>query len=128
MVQVTAARGWEFDVERGPNCLFVCPSRPNEEPSSRGPLCDEIWALLEKTLNQRLVLDLSKIGALDDELIAQLAQLHRRIVERDGMMRLCGLSAHDEKRLAGSELEEQIAHYCSREAALMGQTRAPRPR
>jgi anti-anti-sigma regulatory factor len=128
MVQVSAVHGWDLEVDRGPDWLFVCPRPLTKDTTDRGLMADQVWALLEQSLTHRLVLELGDIGRLDDRLIEQLLQLQQRIHANEGIMRLCGLSAENVRLLQGHKLEGQITHYCSREAAVMGQERPSRPR
>jgi anti-anti-sigma regulatory factor len=128
MVLVTTARGWDFEVDRGPDWLFIV-ARPIEGHADGSPtLAEQVWGLLEQTLTHRLVIDLSQIDRLDEKLIEQLAWLNHRIHAQDGMMRICGLSPKDEALLREHDVEGHIAHYCDREAAVMGQDRPRQPR
>src|SRR5262245_34919438 len=94
MTQVTLARGWDLEVERGPDWLFVRP-QCSGSAADAPPLADEVWALLEKSLTHRLVLELDDIDLLTSHLIGQLMWLRKRIHSHDGIMRLCGLSAYN---------------------------------
>lgn len=128
MVQVTVAQGWDLEVERGPDWLFVRP-RPTGVSGDEAPsLGEQIWGLLERTLMHRLVLELGEINRLDDELIAQIVWLQGRVHEHDGILRVCGLSAENEKRLCAAVKGGQIPLYCDREAAVMCQDRPRLPR
>jgi hypothetical protein len=123
MVQVSLARGWDLEVERGPDCLFVRP-RPIETGAVGAPsLALQVWALLEQTLTHRLVLELDEIGQLESELIEQLIWLQNRIHSHDGMMRVCGLSSGNQKLLRRVDCEGHFPCYRDREQAVMGHPR-----
>src|SRR5262245_33284977 len=92
MVQVSFARGWDLDVERGPDWLFVHPHCASPDVAGTASLGEHLWALLEQNFSHRLVLELSDIGQLTSQLVSQLLWLEKRIHGRDGMLRLCGLS------------------------------------
>ena len=58
MVQI--AHGWELDVERGPDWLFVRPHGLSHDPlefveADSPDLADEVWSLVEKYFTRRLV-------------------------------------------------------------------------
>jgi anti-anti-sigma regulatory factor len=128
MVLVTVARGWDLEVDRGPDWLFVRP-RPIEGSAGDSPtLAEQVWGLLEQTLIHRLVLDLSEIDRLDSKLIDQLLWLQKRIHAHEGIMRVCGLSSQNEQVLRDHPDAGQIAHYRDREAAVMCQDRPRQPR
>ena len=111
MVPVSAVHGWDLEVDRGPDWLFVCPRLVAANRADRGLLASQVWALLEQTLTHRLVLELGEIDRLDDTLIEQLLELQERIHAQQGIMRLCGLSAENQRILQGHKLECHIAHY-----------------
>jgi anti-anti-sigma factor len=128
MVQVTRARGWDLDVERGPDSLFVHPYRLEDDATLAPALAEQIWALLEQNLTHRLVLELNDIGHLNSHLIGELVWLHKRIHSHDGMMRICGLSSNNEKVLEQCHLSGYLPHFRNREEAVMGQPRPKQPR
>jgi hypothetical protein len=128
MVPVTVAQGWDLEVERGPDWLFVCPRSTGNPGDDAPPLGEQVWGLLERTLMHRLVLELGEIKHLDQELIAQIVWLQKRVHAHDGILRVCGLSAENEKRLCAAVSGGQIPLYCDREAAVMCQDRPRLPR
>ena len=128
MVQVSLARGWDLEVDRGPDWLFVRPLPLGDSRTDLPSLAEQVAALLEQTLVHRLVLDLSTIDRFDAELIDQLCRLHQRIHAAEGLMRVCGLSPVNEQLLRKHDRAGLIAHYCDREAAVMGEDRPRQPR
>jgi anti-anti-sigma factor len=123
MVQISLARGWHLEVERGPDWLFV---RPRHSPASAlgaPSLEEQVWALLERNFTHRLVLELEDVEYLDSHLIGELVRLEQRIVSHDGMMRICGLSSGNQDLLRQCELDGRFPGFRDREEAVMG----PRP-
>ena len=80
-VMVQAAAGWELDVERGPDWLFVRPRLANAQASDTPQLAEEIWALLEQNFSRRLVLEMDQVPLLYSHLIGQLVWLYKRRVD-----------------------------------------------
>jgi anti-anti-sigma regulatory factor len=127
MVQAYAVPGWHFEVDRGPDWLFVRP-RPLGADASSAELGEQLWSLLEQSLTHRLVLELADVDRLDAKLVKQLLWLREQIQGHDGILRLCGLSAQNEAFLRTYDHSGSIAHYGDRESAVMGQDSPRRPR
>jgi len=126
MLQI--APGWQLEVERGPDWLFVRIRRPDTEADDSPPLADRIWWLLEEHFTRRLVLELDELDVLCSYLIGQLVLLHKRIAVGGGMLRLCGLSENNRQVLRFVRLENCFPVYPDRHAAVMGQAVPRRPR
>lgn len=127
MVQVSRARGWDLEVERGPDWLFVRPHQPGDAPAESGSLAEQVWSMLEQSMTHRLVLELGEID-LDSRLIEQLDWLHKRIQSHDGLMRICGLSLENAALLDDYGLAVHFPHYRDREDAVMGHALPIKPR
>ena len=120
MVQVSLARGWDLEVDRGPDCLFVRP-RPLETGAvASAALGEQIWALLEQSLIHRLVLELDEVGPVESGLSGQLTWLHNQVHGHDGLMRICGLSPGNQELLRQCSLSDHFPCYRDREEAVMG--------
>ena len=136
MAQATiVGSGWDFEVERGPDWLFVRPRRlfGGSESVSAGDggaasFAEQIWTLLEQQFTHRLVLELGEIDRLDSELVGELESLHKRIHAHDGLMRVCGLTAAHDDVLHAGRLSGHFPRYETREAAVMGHARPRQPR
>ncbi len=89
---VEIAPGWESDVDRGPDWLFVKLKPQGFGAVDTPELAEPLWKLLEQHSLHRLVLELDNIEVLFSHLIGQLVLLHKRIAIQGGTMRLCGLS------------------------------------
>lgn len=128
MVQVPLARGWELDVERGPDWLFVRPRCSEEGVGSELELAEHLWLLLEQNLTHRMVLELNAIDRLTPALVEQLVSLQKRIHAREGTLRICSLSDANASLLDKSAWSSLLPHFCDREAAVMGYARPRQPR
>jgi len=114
------ASGWQYDLERGPECLFVRLRSDDPNADAEPPLAQQLWSVLDEHLTYRLVLELDQIELLHSFLIGQLLLLGRRLHAQGGMLRLCGLSAHNRLALAALQLEDQLPTYKNRFDAVVG--------
>jgi hypothetical protein len=126
MVHVSIAHGWEFEVERGPDWLFVRPRRPAKASPDSSVFADQVWLILEQHFSHRVVLEMGEVGRLDARLIDQLLELYDRIHAHDGMMRICGLSSGNQELLKKRQLEGRFPRFQDREEAVMGRPCWPR--
>ena len=122
------APGCELEVERGPGWLLVRIANLDPAELASPSLAERVWSVLQQHFTYRLVLELDQIRLLTSCLIAQLVQLHRRIDEHGGVMRLCGLSPHNRKVLQTCHLNERFMPYQDRQEAVMGCERPRQPR
>jgi anti-anti-sigma factor len=122
------APGCDLDVERGPDWLLVRVASLDPAEPDTPPLADRVWHLLQQHFTYRLVLELDQVRLLTSRLIAQLVQLHRRIEEHSGVMRLCGLSPQNREILHTCRLDERLAPYEDRQAAVMAREYPRQPR
>jgi anti-anti-sigma factor len=119
------AHGWELDVERGPDWLFV---RPQGLPADgdQTALAEQVWSLLERNFSRRLVLELDRVDAIRSALIGQLVWLHKRIHAGGGTMRLTGLTASGYDTLRICRLDDRFPNYSNRAEAVLGSKPKPR--
>ena len=122
------ASGCDLDVERGPDWLMVRVANLDSAEPDAPPLAERIWRVLQQHFTYRLVLELNEVRLLTSRLIAQLVQLHRRIEEHSGVMRLCGLSQENREVLHTCRLDDRLTPYENRQAAVMGCERPRQPR
>ena len=113
------APGWKMDLERGPDCLIIRLRADENGGVEDLELSDKLWQVLEQHLVYRLILELDDVGDLRGDVLGELVNLSRKICERDGMLRICGLSESNRQLLDASRVAQPVAHYASREAALM---------
>ena len=128
MAQVSDARGWSLDVERGPDWLFVRPRQLTRTAASLPRFAEQVWSVLQKNFVRRLVLELGDFDCLDSQLIGELLWLYEHIQSKDGTMRICGLSKANQDLLRHCRLEEQFPPFRDREEAVMGHLRPTHPR
>ncbi|MGD9647110.1 MAG: STAS domain-containing protein [Pirellulales bacterium] len=114
------ATGWDYDLERGPQCLFVRLHNEGENADAEPPLAQQLWATLDEHMTYRLVLELDQVEVLRSYLIGQLLLLGRRLHARGGTLRLCGLSPHNREALAAVRLEDHLPTYENRYEAIVG--------
>jgi hypothetical protein len=117
---VRAASQWEFNVDRGPDWLFVKIKPPEKPVSSSLKLADGLWSILSKHFTYRLVLEMQEIERLPSELVDELAALWNRIEKQGGTLRLCGLSDLCQEALNKCRLGRMLRNYGSRAEAVLG--------
>ena len=125
---LAVAPGCELEVERGPGWLLVRIANLDLAEFDTPPLAERVWSVLQQHFTYRLVLELDQIRVLTSRLVAQLVQLHRRIEEHGGVMRLCGLSPHNCQVLQTCRLDDRFMPYQDRQEAVMGCERPCQPR
>jgi anti-anti-sigma factor len=125
---LAAVPGCELNVERGPDWLLVRVANLDQSEADAPQFAERIWRLLQQHFTYRLVLELDQVRLLTSRILAQLIQLQNRIESRSGIMRLCGLSPTNEEVLHTCRLDERLATYQDRRAAVMGHERPRQPR
>jgi hypothetical protein len=112
--------GLNLVVDRGPNWLFV-KLRPRRNWTDELPhLADEFWSIASRHFIYRLVLELEELKSLPPGLMEQLVLLQDRLVECDGALRICGLSAKCAKMLCSAGLDAALPNHPTRDAAVHG--------
>lgn len=111
---------WTFDVERGPDWLFVTVHGPENGDAEGTPLAEMIWQTMQQQFARRVVVDLGELRILRSVVIGQLVQLHKRIHTHDGLMRLCGLSDDNYRVLVACRLSDRFPRYTNAADAVMG--------
>ena len=112
--------GLKITVDRGPNWLFV-KLRPSRNWTEHLPqLADELWAIASRHFIYRLVLELEELKSLPTGLLEQLTLLQDRLVECDGALRICGLSAKCAQALCDAGLDAALPNHPTRDAAIHG--------
>ena len=121
------APGWGLQVERVPDGLWIKVSPSRVDGWDTSPLAEAVWSLLQRHLAHRLVLELDEIELLTSYLIGQILILHNRIREKDGMIRITGLSPYNQEVLRTHGLSGRFAVYGNLEEAVMaGHPRKPK--
>jgi len=106
-------------VNRGPGWLFV--RLDSAADTGDGPqLSDELWDVADRHFTYRVVLEMDDVAILNSWFIGQLISLGRRLHQRQGKLRLCGLSDGCRQALAATRLENHLISFDSREEAVLG--------
>jgi anti-anti-sigma regulatory factor len=114
------APGWQVDVERGPDWLFIRVHCPHPMTGDEPPLAECLWAAISQHFTYRVVLELDEVDCLHSYLVGQLVLLHKRLATHDGVLRLSGLSDGNQNVLRACRLEDRFPQYHTRSDALHG--------
>jgi anti-anti-sigma factor len=117
----------EFEVDRGPDWLFV-KIKGLDSGASAPALANNLWSLAEQNFTYRLLLELDEVEVLDSHLIDQLLTLRDLVGEREGVLRLCGLSPENKRVLRACCLDNRLRTYDDRQDAVLGAARPCNPR
>ena len=109
---------WGVDVDRGPDWLFLRLRPGSMEPER---VADKLWSLADRHFIYRLVVEMEDVDILPSWLMGQLVVLHKRVLQRDGALRLCGLSDACARALHFCRLDQALPTYECREDAVKGQ-------
>ncbi|HEX3997829.1 MAG TPA: STAS domain-containing protein [Pirellulales bacterium] len=121
-----SSSGLSFEVDRGPDWVFVRVNPPEAAAVDAPQLAEAVWALLEQTFVYRVVLELDRIQLLRSYMVGQLILLSKRIHTHGGVLRICGLSSTNEEVLRCCQLAGQLPNYRDRGDAVM--CSRPKPR
>lgn len=116
-VPADTAQDWSIDVDRGPDWLFM---RLHPGTHSPDDVADKIWSLADRHFVYRLVLEMNDVDMLPSRLMGQLVMLQKRVLQRDGSLRLCGLSPDCAQALRFCRLDKALPNFGSREDAVKG--------
>lgn len=117
---LATTQGWNAQVDRGPDWLFVKLSASPDNHGDYSNLAEHLWSVLEQHFIYRLVLELDALPVLSSSLIGQLVLLHKRLHTHNGMLRLCGLTELQRQSLEACRLQSRFPHYTNREEAVWG--------
>lgn len=112
----TVPGAWDLAVERGPDWLFV---RLKNAPAARsdGPkLTEAVWDMIREHHASRVVLELDRVAAVDDQLIDAIGEIGTRVRREGGLIRTCGLSPANRDRLQGAA--GGVPHFDTRSEAV----------
>ncbi len=107
----------ELEVERGPDWLFV---RLRDDTLDLNRVAEQLWDLLEKHFIYRIVLEMDDLKIFPSHLMGQLVMLQKRVLQHDGALRLCGLSAECQSALHFCRLDHALPNFPTREDAVYG--------
>jgi anti-anti-sigma factor len=118
MVQITD--GWSFDVDRGPDWVFVKLREDDRAATPQPPLAETLLEVLQRHFAHRLVVELDGIHLLRSHVLGQLLLLHKQVQTQGGIMRLCGLSEDNQRVLHAMRLDGRLPNYHDRAEAVLG--------
>lgn len=110
---------WTIETSRGPNWLFVKLRGPQGGELGSCKLADLLWSNLDQHLIYRMVLDMSSIAVLQADVINEIVELERLVVEHDGIVRLSGLSAENRELLRSAKIDACLPDFPDVENAIM---------
>jgi len=113
---------WGVEVDRGPDWLFMKLHPGKKEPKG---VADKLWSVADRHFVYRLVLEMDDVDMLPSWLMGQLVMLQKRVLQRDGALRLCGLSEECAQALHFCRLDQALPTYDSREDAVKGRRHQP---
>jgi anti-anti-sigma factor len=111
---------WDVEVDRGPDWLFMRLHPGKQDPDG---VADKLWSLADRHFIYRLVLEMNEVDMLPSRLMGQLVMLQKRVLQRDGALRLVGLKNDCAQALHFCRLDQALPSYDCREDAVMGQRR-----
>ena len=112
--------GYEFDVDRGPDWLWIRIRSKETGFSPAASLAEQLTELVEKHFIYRIVLELHRVPELSSQLIGELVRLDRYILDHDGVLRVCGLTPESRAMLEICGLDDLCLEYETREEAILG--------
>jgi hypothetical protein len=75
----TGGTGSFFDVDRGPDWVFVRFTAADVDWTESPPVAEAIWNLLEQSFTYRLVVEFDRVALMRSYLLGQLVLLARRV-------------------------------------------------
>lgn len=114
------APGWQLEVERGPDWLFVHLDQAAAHADESPQLAEKIWELMQQHFVNRVVLELDSLTTFSSYVVGQLVLLHKRVVTQGGMVRLAGLSERNQQVLHLARLSNRFPSYRDRSEAVRG--------
>jgi anti-anti-sigma factor len=114
------ARGWNLEIDRGPDWLFARIHCDPEFAWDSPPLAETLWKLLSQHLAHRLVIECDQMTFMPSSVLGQLVMLQKRIVTSGGQLRITGLSPSMREVLRVSRLDSCLPVFANRAEAVMG--------
>lgn len=122
---------WKLCIDRGPNWLMVKATQGADDDPAATSLVEMLWALMQRNLTYRMVLELDDRDDVDSSLIEELISLDRRARVCDGFLRVCGLTKPTRERLHRSSPSghfDWLPYFEDRRDAVFGFHRPRQPR
>ena len=116
---IALSSGWELEVERGPDWLFVRPAAPADVDRNGSSLAESIWSVVKQHFVYRVVVECDHLERVTSGVVAQLVGLQRRLQKEGGTLRLCGLSDKNQEVLRLCRLDGLFPQFGSRSQAVL---------
>jgi hypothetical protein len=117
---VPIADGWQFDVEEGPEWLFLCLRRSGHDAAPEPPVATRAWEIAQQSRRTRIVFELCENVMLSSFLVGQLILLHKRAQIAGATFRIQGFSTHNYTTLQMLRVADRFPNYAGRENAVLG--------
>ena len=115
--------GWELELDRGPDWLFVRVRPPRNGDTEVTQLAEAVWRMMDQSFVRRAVLEMDDVWMLRSWMIGELVKLHKRVAAEGGLLRLSGLSDRNQEVLRLCRLDDRFPQFDCRTSAVMGQRR-----
>ena len=119
-MMVAIAHGWDLEVDRGPDWLFVRILQIPRDADDAPPLAESLWRIMQEHFATRLVLEMDQVELLRSFLVGQLVLIAKRLHAGGGLLRICGLSENNRDVLRCLQLQDNFPVYASRDDAVLG--------
>ena len=122
-----ATSALELQAREHEGWLFVKINGPQGKSAD---LARRVWSILQDHSISQVVLELDEFAEISNDLVGQLIRLERRIIADGGVLRLSGLSPHNQEMLDlhVSHLGHRFAHYSKHDEATQEDRRPHQPR
>lgn len=81
-------------------------------------LANAVWTALEQASIYRVILKLDQLNVLRSRLVGDLVRIYKLVQEKQGAIRLCGLSDSNQMVLRMNRLDGRLPHYPDLQAAM----------
>ena len=112
-----ARRDWDVAVERGPDWLFL-RFENGGDGAADGSLTERLLGTIRANGAHRVVLELDRVESIDDALLDAITTVGSHVRGDGGLIRVCGLSEGNLRRLRRSAPGSDLPHFESRSAAV----------
>ena len=117
---INVAAGWDLAVDISAEWIFVRLHRDRDDAEHMPRLAERVWSIAEEHHKFRVVMEFDEGILLTSHLVGQLVLLHKRLHQRSGVLRICGLTKTNYQVLEIMRLHTRFPNYLTREDAVMG--------
>lgn len=117
---VPIADGWHFDIDEGPEWLFLCLRKERPDADPEPPVASRGWGIAEQHQKSRIVFEISDDAPLTSYLVGQLILFHKRAQIAGATFRIQGFSSQNYTILKMLRVADRFPNYSTRENAVLG--------